>query len=64
MLVSQNKGTPILTPKYYDASYGDPQNGTPNFEKHPNLRRRYSNSMPCNNQAPGESRDEGLQIKS
>ena len=30
MVVSQNKGTPIQTPKYYDPYYRNPQ-GTPNF---------------------------------
>ena len=35
MVVSQNKGTPIQTPKYYSPYYGDPQKGTPNFGKPP-----------------------------
>ena len=39
MVVSQNKGTPIWTPKYYSPYYGDPQNGTPNFGKPPYLKR-------------------------
>ena len=33
MVVSQNKGTPIQTPKYYNPYYGDPQKGTLNFGK-------------------------------
>ena len=37
MVVSQNKGTPKLTPKYYSPYYKDPQKGTPNFEKPPYL---------------------------
>ena len=35
MVVSQNKGTPISTPKYCSPYYGDPQKGTPNFGKPP-----------------------------
>ena len=35
MVVSQNKGTPIWTPKYYGPYYRDPQNGTLNFGKPP-----------------------------
>ena len=33
LVVSQNKGTPIQTPKYYNPYYRDPQKGTPNFGK-------------------------------
>ena len=35
MVVSQNKGTPTQTPKYYSPYYGDPPKGTPNFGKPP-----------------------------
>ena len=35
MVVSQNRGTPIWTPKYYNPYYRDPQKGTPNFGKLP-----------------------------
>ncbi len=35
MVVSQNQGTPIWTPKYYSPYYWDPQNGTLNFGKPP-----------------------------
>ena len=30
MVVSQNRGTPIPTPKHYNPYYWDPQNGIPN----------------------------------
>ena len=33
--VSQNRGTPIWTPKHYDPYYWDPQKGTLNFGKPP-----------------------------
>ena len=34
MVVSQNRGTPIQTPKYYNPYYKEPpKRGTPNFEK-------------------------------
>ena len=35
MVVSQNRGTPIQTQKYYSPYYWDPQTGTPNFGKPP-----------------------------
>ena len=35
LAVSQNKGTPIWTPIYYNPYYRDPQKGTPNFGKPP-----------------------------
>ena len=35
MVVSQNRGNPIYTPKYYNPYSWDPQNGTPNFGKPP-----------------------------
>ena len=35
MVVSLNRGTPIKTPKYYNPSDWDIQNGTPNFGKAP-----------------------------
>ena len=37
MVVSQNRGTPIQTPKYFNPCYCDPQKGTPNFWKPPYL---------------------------
>ena len=35
LVVSQNRGTPMQTPKYYNPYYRDPQKGTPNFGKPP-----------------------------
>ena len=35
MVVSQNKGTPMETQKYFNPYYWDPQNGTHNFGKPP-----------------------------
>ena len=35
MVVSQNRGTPIQTLKYYSPHYRDPQKGTPNIGKPP-----------------------------
>ena len=35
LVVSQNEGTQIYTPKYYSPHYGEPQNVTPNFGKPP-----------------------------
>ena len=42
--VSQNKWTPIWTPEYYNyynPSYWDPQEGTPNFGKVPSRASQY-----------------------
>ena len=33
VVVFQERGTPTQTPIDYSPYYGDPQNGTPNFEK-------------------------------
>ena len=35
MVVSQNRGTPLQTPKFYNPYDRDPQNGTPNFWETP-----------------------------
>ena len=35
MVVSQNRGTPIQSPKYHNPCYRNPQNGTPNFGNPP-----------------------------
>ena len=35
MVVSQDGGTLIYTPKYDSPYYGEPQSGTPNFGKPP-----------------------------
>ena len=34
IVVSQNRGTPMQIPVYYNTYYGDPQNGTSNLGKH------------------------------
>ena len=40
MVVSQNTGTPIWTPKYYSPYHRDPQKSTPNYGKPPILKLR------------------------
>ena len=47
LVVSQNKGTPILTPKYYSPYYGYPLKGAPNFGKPPFQKHRASPSKIC-----------------
>ena len=35
VIVSTNRGTPTQTPKCYNPEYLEPENGAPNFGKHP-----------------------------
>ena len=55
--VSQNKGTPISTTKYYSPCYRDPQKGTPSLRKPPKSEIRSHEPRPvllgCCTQAVG-----------
>ena len=49
MVVFQNTGTPIQTPKYYTLYYKGPQNGT-RFSGNPHIQFRGSTGAPPSNQ--------------
>ena len=56
VVVSQNKGTPIQPPKYYNPYCGDPQNCTPDFG---NPRCRHAAPIAARPQVPAAGRGLG-----